>query len=90
MTILEVIARASDAGYRIDLGPVLKPIAVGAKLPPELLAELKARRAEIGEYLAELNRCQTCGDDVARGASASDLATTCTRWACPHKRRERP
>lgn len=94
----DLLARLAAAGFQVELtpnGPRLLPTFDGARVPLELLAEVKARRADIIAYLQsgrepsdpEEESCRTCGR-VTGAEDRAVLATNhylCDRWECPHK-----
>lgn len=72
---MNLLNRIAAAGFALELtesGPRLVRVEDGARLAPELLAELKANRRAVIDYLktgrepdAEAVICRVCGADVS-------------------------
>lgn len=66
MSVADLIRRVSECGFQVVLapdGPRLRQVAKLASIPPETMAELKARKAEVAVELAEAAwiTCRSCG-----------------------------
>jgi hypothetical protein len=67
----ELVLLVVDCGYVVELDrshqPTLSPTRDGAKLPPELLEQLKANRYAIRAWIlaqTDPQACELCGRDV--------------------------
>ncbi len=88
MTLAELIREVAGFGFLVRVGtggPQLEQMAPGAKLPANLLAELKERRGEIVQC-----GCVICGRVAADDGDRERLRQVnpfCDLAKCPYRKR---
>jgi hypothetical protein len=88
----DLIQRLAAAGFSVELtesGPRLVPAAPGLRVPAELLAEVKRRRADVLHFLqtgrepeTEGERCGVCNATVYH--PSPELIRMCGMVTCPY------
>lgn len=89
-----LVERVSEAGFRIDLtdnGPQLVRVSNGARLPPDLLAALKAHRAALVVFLRSGREPESDPEGETCQATvfvrSPEVQRMCCMKQCPYRRR---
>lgn len=89
MTVPQLLAAVDDAGFVVvirDGKPAVAARKTGACLPPAILAELKARKAEVVEELLRPTSCPKCAASVVL-VFRKDIGKLCIESKCPYRAR---